>query len=170
MSADMTATTYTFATALAANTTYYWSVVPKNESGSAADCVVQSFTTGTLSAPYCVPIYTSGKTDGDLISNIVISGTTLANNTGTEEVNPAYTYFTGQPNYTAELQAGSSYQVAVTVGSYGSQNVAVWIDYNDNSVFETSERVGFTTTSIAANGTATFTISLACNPPLGTHR
>ncbi|MCB0781966.1 MAG: hypothetical protein KDC03_20965, partial [Flavobacteriales bacterium] len=52
---------------------------------------------------YCEPIYTSGKTFGDLISNVEILGTTLANNTGTAPVNPAYTYFTGQPNYTADL-------------------------------------------------------------------
>lgn len=119
---------------------------------------------------YCIPAYTTGKTDGDLISNIVISGTTLSNNTGTDPVNPAYTYFTGQPNYTANLQAGSSYNITVSVGTFGNQNVAVWIDYNDDGFFGTSERVGFTTASITSNGSATFPITLACNPALGTHR
>ncbi|MEC3874408.1 GEVED domain-containing protein [Chryseobacterium salviniae] len=151
------------------NTTYYWKIVPKNAAGDAVGCMEQLFTTDN-SVLYCTPTYTTGKTDGDLISNVVISGTTLANNSGTDPVNPAYTYFTGQPNYTGQLQAGGTYNVTITVGTFGSQNVAVWIDYNDNGVFETSERVGYTTTSIAANGTATFPITLACNPPLGTHR
>ncbi|WP_291095118.1 GEVED domain-containing protein, partial [Flavobacterium sp. UBA2787] len=129
----------------------------------------------TLSGPafcgtYCNPVYDFGKTDGDLISNISILGTTLSNNTGAAPVNPAYTFFFGAPNLTAELQAGSTYTVSVTVGTFGSQNLAAWIDYNDNGVFETTERIGFTTASIGANGTATFQISLACNPPLGEHR
>jgi hypothetical protein len=119
---------------------------------------------------YCTPSYTTGKTDGDLISNISISGTTLSNNSGTSPVNPAYTFFTGQPNYTGTLQAGSTYNVSVSVGTFGGQNLAVWIDYNDDGLFSTSERVGYTTASIDANGVATFPITLACNPALGTHR
>lgn len=119
---------------------------------------------------YCTPGYTNGTSDGDLISNIVIQGTTLSNNTGADTEGPSYTYYTGQPNYTAELQAGNSYTVDVTVGPFANQNIAVWIDYNDNGLFEPSERVGFTTASIDAEGTASFNITLACNPPLGTHR
>jgi len=120
---------------------------------------------------YCTPTYTFGKTDGDLISNAVIVGTTLANNTGTSPTNPAYTYFNTLPNHTANLQAGTSYQIQVTVGTFGSQNVAVWIDFNENGLFETpNERVGFTTTSIGSGGTGTFTLSLPCNPTPGVKR
>lgn len=95
----------------------------------------------------CTPTYTIGKTDGDLISNVVITGTTLSNNSGTAPVNPAYTYFNTLPNHTGTLQAGTSYTIQVTVGTYGSQNVAVWIDFNENGVFEPVERVGFTSSS-----------------------
>lgn len=126
-----------------------------------------TFTTTDL---YCTPAYTVGKTDGDLISEIIISGTTLNNNSGTAPVNPSFTLFTGQPNYTADLQAGASYTVSVTVGTFGSQNVAAWIDYNDNLTFEASEKIGFTTAAIGANGSATFIISLSCAPPVGLHR
>ena len=165
---NVTGTTYT-SSILTANTQYFWQVVPKNGAGSATSCVEQSFTTGVL-LNYCTPVYTTGKTEGDLIANITISGTTLANNSGALAVNPAYTFFTGQPNYTGDLQAGASYTVNVTVGSFENQNMAAWIDYNDDGVFSTSERIGFTTSSIAANGSASFNISLACNPPLGIHR
>ena len=119
---------------------------------------------------YCLPTYTFGKTDGDLISNIVITGTTLSNNTGTAPENPAYIYFTGQPNYTATLEAGTSYEIQVTAGSFGQQNSAVWIDFNDDSVFSTDERVGYTTTQTAAFGTAIYTIGLGCDAPAGLHR
>ncbi|WP_442787770.1 GEVED domain-containing protein [Flavobacterium suncheonense] len=154
--------------ALTPGGTYYVTVIPYNVIGDAVGCNASSFTTCVVC--YCDPIYTTGKTDGDLISNIEIIGTTLSNNTGADPVNPAFTYFTGMPNYTATLQAGNTYTVSVTVGSYGGQNVAVWIDYNDDGTFDTSERVGYTTGSIAANGTATFQIVVACNPALGTHR
>ncbi|MBK9514342.1 MAG: T9SS type A sorting domain-containing protein [Flavobacteriales bacterium] len=118
----------------------------------------------------CTPTYTIGKTDGDLISNVVITGTTLSNNSGTAPVNPAYTYFNTLPNHTGTLQAGTSYTIQVTVGTYGSQNVAVWIDFNENGVFEPVERVGFTSSSIASNGTGTFTLSLPCDPTPGVKR
>lgn len=150
--------------------TYYKCVVTCTASGQSTESTPILVGMTAPNACYCVPIYTVGKTDGDLISNIVINGTTLANNSGTNPVNPAYTYFIGQPNFTADLQAGGTYTVSVTVGTFGNQNMAAWIDYNDNGVFETNERVGFTTAAIGANGTATFTITLACNPPLGTHR
>ncbi|WP_313807532.1 GEVED domain-containing protein [Flavobacterium sp.] len=154
--------------ALTPGGTYYVKVTPYNVLGDAVGCTESSFTTCLIC--YCEPTYTSGKTDGDLISNIQILSTTLSNNSGTDPVNPAYTYFTGMPNYTTTLQAGNTYTVSVSVGTFGGQNVAVWIDYNDDGVFDTAERVGYTTTSIGANGTATFQIVLACNPPLGTHR
>lgn len=119
---------------------------------------------------YCMPTYTNGKTDGDLISNIVITGTSLANNTGTAPVNPAYTLFTGQPNYTATLFPGVLYEINVTVGTYQQQNIAVWIDYNDDFVFAPEERVGYTLTEIGSNETGTFSILLDCTAPAGMHR
>lgn len=151
-------------------TTYYQCVVTCVPSASSTTSTPIMVELNPGNQCYCTPIYTNGTVDGDLISNIEIVGTTLSNNSGAEPGGPSYTYYIGQPNYTAELQAGNSYNVNVTVGEFGGQNVAVWIDYNDNGLFEASERVGFTTASIPANGSASFTITLACNPPLGTHR
>lgn len=162
------------------NTTYFWQVVPKNAIGSAMGCVIDSFKTAGAPCP-CVPIYTTGKTFGDLIANIAISGTTLANNTGTAQVNPAYTFFPPSlgANYTANLSAGTSYVVSVSIGTWGNQGLAAWIDYDDDGVFTTAERIGYTNgtigtgsggTPIPANHTTTFNISLPCNPQVGAHR
>jgi len=167
--ADVTETSY-IAGMLEENSTYYWYVIPFNEFGEAEGCTeVHTFSVG-IGGCYCIPEYDFGTSDGDLISNVEILGTTLANNTGTTPGTPSYTYFTGQPNYTAELQAATSYTVSVTVGTFGTQNVSVWIDYNDNGIFEEEERVGNTDVSIGANGSATFSINLDCNAPLGVHR
>lgn len=124
----------------------------------------------SISACYCLPTYDNGKTDGDLISNVVIAGTTLSNNTGTAPVNPYYTYFTGQPNYTATLQSGFSYPITISVGTYGEQNVAVWIDYNDDAVFSDDEKIGYSQNQIDGSGSGTFNITLSCDAPPGTHR
>lgn len=151
------------------NTTYYWSVTPTNNIGTATNCLELSFTTPNGSC-LCTPIYTTGKTLNDLISNVVITGTTLANNTGTDPVNPFYTYFTGQPNLTATLQSGTSYTMQVSNGSAGTGNVAVWIDYNNNELFEESEKVAFTTASMAGSSTVDLNFTVPCMPQTSIRR
>ncbi len=149
--------------------TFYRAIVTCAAGGSDASEPVQVLQTPANEC-YCFPNYDFGKTDGDLISNVVITGTTLSNNTGTLPVNPFYSVFQSEPFHTAELQAGATYEIQVTVGSYGQQNVAVWVDYNDDLVFSDDEKVGFTTEEIASGGTGTFDIQLACDPPAGAHR
>lgn len=139
-------------------------------------------TTGyiTINQPtqcYCVPIYFNGTQAGDLISNVEIIGTTLANNTGFVSGVPSYTFFTGQPNYTTTLIPSSSYSLSIATGEYGSQGYAAWIDYNDDGVFTINERIGYTNGTIGTgftmgqvNDSSSFVISLTCNPPAGVHR
>jgi hypothetical protein len=165
---DVTTASYDVAT-LEENTVYYWYVVPFNEFGEATGCSEVHTFTASMDGCFCDPVYTTGTGSGDIISNVEIPGTTLANNTGTA-AGPYYTYYTGEPNYTAELQAGTAYEVAITVGTWGSQHVAAWIDYNDNGIFEMSERIGYTTVSINANSTASLPIYLDCQAPVGVHR
>lgn len=160
------ATSPTYSTTQTATTSYQ--CIVSCGASSATSNPVQVLTS-PASECYCFPFYNNGKTDGDLISNVIIAGTALSNNTGTAPVNPYYTYFSGQPNYTATLQSGYSYQMSVTVGTYDNQNDAVWIDYNDDAVFSPEERVGYSDV-IGSNGTGIFTISLACDAPQGVHR
>jgi hypothetical protein len=148
--------------------TYYQCVV-----SCGADSTTSTAVLVEMNAPqncYCMPTYDYGKTDGDLISNVVIPGTTLSNDTGTDPVNPSYTYFTGEPNYTAELQAGVTYAINVTIGSYGQQNQSVWIDYNDDTYFTADEKIGYSTAALNGFDTSTFNIQLSCDAPPGTHR
>ncbi|MFY8188325.1 MAG: GEVED domain-containing protein [Flavobacterium sp.] len=115
----------------------------------------------------CLPVYSFGTGFGDLIANVSIAGTTLANNTGTTAGGPSYTFFSGLPNLTAELAQGSTYTVSVSVGSFGDQNIAAWVDFNNNLTFDPSERIGFTTAPIGGFGQATFQIVLPLDAPLG---
>lgn len=124
---------------------------------------------------YCTPTYTFGKTSGDLISNIAITGTTLSNSTGTAQTNPAYTFFNSLPNHTGDLAAGGTYNVNVSVGIWGDQVVRAWIDYNDDGIFSSSESIGAAIIAPGGGPTgpfppASFGITLSCSPPLGIHR
>ncbi len=116
---------------------------------------------------YCTPTSTSGCSFGDLIARVQLN--TLDNNSGAACL-AFYNNYTTNPALTTTLQSGITYSCIITAGAY-SQAYAVWIDYNDDGVFSTpGERLGFTATAVPAGGTASFNVTLACNPPLGVHR
>jgi hypothetical protein len=158
------ATSFNYTATPTATTWYQCVVTCTNSASSATSNPVQ-----VLYNPYCNPAYITGTLYGDLISNVAITGTTLNNNSGTATSGPYYTYYNNLP--AAVMSAATSYQVQVTCGSFPYQAFAVWIDYNDNYVFEASEKVGFSTAyTTAAFQTVSFNINLACTPPLGNHR
>lgn len=158
------ATTFNY-TATPTATTWYQCVVTCINSGATGT----STPVQVLYNPYCNPAYIYGTQYGDLISNVAIPTTTLNNNSGTATNGPAYTYYSNIPAPT--LQAATSYNLQVTAGSYTYQAFAAWIDYNDNYIFEPSEKIGFSPAyTTAPFQTVTFQINLACTPPLGVHR
>jgi hypothetical protein len=154
-------TTATFS-GLTIDTNYFWWVRANCDGVDKSSWVAGA----TIRPGYCIPNSTSGCSSGDLIARVVLN--TLDNNSGTTCVN-FYNNYTANPALTTTLQAGSSYSCQVYTGAF-AQVFAAWIDYNDNGIFETTERIGFTSSAVAANSSASFPISLACNPPLGTHR
>ena len=158
------ATNFNYVATPTASTWYRCIVTCSNSASSGTSNPVQ-----VLYNPYCNPAYTYGTQYGDLISNVAITGTTLNNNSGTATNGPSYTYYSNLP--AAVMQAATSYQVQVTCGSFPYQAFAVWIDYNDNYIFEPSEKVGFSTAYTTTSfQTVSFNINLACTPPLGVHR
>ncbi len=144
-------------------------------SASSTSAPTAALVQGAATDCYCIPAYTSGITAGDLISQIAITGTTLLNNSGIGTTGPSYTFYgppiyTG-PSFSATLEAGIPYSVNITTGSFDGQNLAAWVDYNDNGIFDTTERIGFSTAATTtAFETTSFTINLACPAPYGVHR
>ncbi|SCY28806.1 GEVED domain-containing protein [Flavobacterium caeni] len=164
--ANVTGLTYTPAI-LNANTQYYWQVVPKNANGDAVGCAVQSFTTGTA-INYCAATYSNGcgSTGGDAITNVELG--TLVNASGCA-ASPYYTFYNAVtvPN----LMQGSTGEVKVTMGADTTgQYSAVWIDYNQNGVFEASEGVMASTNAGGAGVPATLNISIPAGAVLGNTR
>jgi hypothetical protein len=111
---------------------------------------------------YCAATATHACATGDeYVANVTLN--TINNTSPCGQ----YSNFTSQ---TTTLVRGQQYTVSVNTAIVGSQNVAyldnqiaVWIDFNNNQTFETSERVGLTT---VAQNTA-FPVQYSFTVPVG---
>lgn len=83
---------------------------------------------------YCIPMSTYGPTDGDFIANVTLG----AINNSTGGVN-TYEDYTAQSTV---LTQGTSYTLSITSGDYGIDVYAAWIDYNVDTTFQASEKLG----------------------------
>lgn len=156
--------------------TYYQCVVTCSSSGASAVSTPILITTNA----YCNPDYTGyaatpqngneGTVDGDMITNVTITGTSLNNTSTSVYPSAQYTFYSSLP--AINLYPSNSYNVNVTAGNFTAQNFAVWIDYNDdNDFYDAGELIGYSAAATTvAYQTVSFTINLACTPPFGTHR
>jgi hypothetical protein len=128
-----------------------------------------------VSLSACIPTMTYGCTDGDVVARVILN--TLDNNSGTgcPSGTLGYSNYTTNAALTTTLQPSTSYNCIVYAGQYGA-NYAAWIDYNDNLIFETTERIGYTLSTVAGSGfvgvlgsSASFPVTLACTPAAGQH-
>jgi hypothetical protein len=131
------ATTSYMASNLLANTQYYWKVVPKNFTGDAVGCGVQSFTTGVL-YNYCLPAH-AGCGAGN-ITNVTF-GTI---NSTTTCSGAAYIAFPAAGPTTVVPQG---YNVSLSVTTDAACIISCWIDYDQDGLFEASEWTQVTTSS-----------------------
>ena len=145
-----TATTYNV-TGLTAATAYTFSVKAKDEAGnvSASSNVVNTITLGA-SVIYCTY---KGTTSYEWIDYVSYGG--ITNTTG---ANGGYADFTSQ---VATVAQGSTSKIVLSVG-YAStvykEYWSVWIDFNKNGTFESSERVVSGSASNAGNVSADIAI------------
>ncbi|MFA6951225.1 MAG: LamG-like jellyroll fold domain-containing protein, partial [Lentimicrobiaceae bacterium] len=109
---------------------------------------------GSSILEYCQPEYTYGTSDNDYISLVQLDY--IYNLTGASS-SPYYYYY---ENLSTDLIGNSIYEIVLRAGTYyRSNNIAVWIDYNQNGTFETNEKLGQVTLDIFTyQGTIQFTI------------
>lgn len=117
-----------------------------------------TFTT-TEASPYCIPVLDC--TDGDMITNVTfqeIDNTTTCSPDG-------YGDYT---DMVATVQPGSDYPISVTVGDgWTHESVSVWIDFNNNGVFEEDE---FFYIGTGSDETLTANIHIPSNATDGSYR
>lgn len=135
-------TTYIAIPAMAANTQYFWKVIPKNQYYSASDCPVWSFTTGNVLI-YCASSATS--TADEDIENVTFN---TINNTSPSPTCAMYTDYT---NISTTVIKGFTYPISVTKldcegSGFYSFGLTAFIDFNQNGQWDLpSEQVWLST-------------------------
>lgn len=91
-------------------------------------------TEGAPAAAYCEPAPTNGPGEGDFIANVTLGD--INNSTGGVNAYEDYTAMS------TNLEQGGSYTLSITNGDYGDDTFAAWIDFNRDTVYQASEKVG----------------------------
>ncbi|WP_339839226.1 GEVED domain-containing protein [uncultured Flavobacterium sp.] len=131
-------TSYSFVGTI--NTTYYYTVVPFNAFGSATGCTEQNFMT-VATGCYCTSVPTSNDALG--ITNVQLGTTDFP----TTDV----TYFDHSATQVT-LPQGVNSNVQISFATGYTYNTYIWIDLNDNYIFDASELV-YTGESLSTNPT-----------------
>ncbi|MFT3793887.1 GEVED domain-containing protein [Flavobacterium sp.] len=117
---------------------------------------------------YCLPTYGAGPGTVDQIANVSVG--TLNNPTGSLP-SPYYTVYENVniPDFTRS----TTVNVSVTFGNDTTNNCGIWVDFNQNGVFDTSEAFLSTAASAGAttaNGTSVIAIPIPAGAVLGKTR
>jgi hypothetical protein len=147
------------------NQTYYYRIRPTNATVASIQATVST------SAFYCKPIYDFGCTDGEVIADFEVAGTTLRNLNSGCSTN-GYGVVGGTPT---SVVAGTTYSftakaVAGGSGLYYPQHVAIWIDANKDGAFSASEMVFQTNASNVMDPILTGSFTIPANSLAGVTR
>ncbi len=103
---------------------------------------VQKIDVSTLGSAlaYCTPTAASGCSGGDQIESFSIQNTTLSNLQSGCSVGSYANYNSSAHNVVAGSNYTFTYQALTqSDGSFFPQNIAIWLDVNQNGVFDTNE-------------------------------
>lgn len=126
------ATASTLATSQTAATYYRCGVTCSSSTGFSSSLQINM---NTFLYCYCAANYTSGCGSSDVITNVTFG--TLNNTTACAAL-PASTDY-GLSVTAPNIAIGSTVPFSATVGAGGGEHVAIWIDFNQNGTFETTE-------------------------------
>lgn len=118
--------------------------------------------------PYCTPYPGLGScSSGDLIDDFVLVGEngTAINTIGSGCASGGYANLTAQ---SVNLAQGITYTAFVSTVVFPDDNLAIWIDFNDNFVFEPTERVA--TYDDVSTTSSPVSVVIPANATLGIHR
>ena len=146
----VTGTSYT-ATGLTAATAYTFSVKAKDAAGNiSASSNVVNVTTLSNTITYCAS--QGNNVSDEFIDYVALGG--IANTTGANAGYGNFTSLVGNVPYGSNT---ITYSAGFTGSAY-TEFWSVWIDYNKNGTFETTEQVATGSSSSSANLTSTFTV------------
>lgn len=149
---------------LTGSTTYYVRVYDYY-SGTPA---TTTFTICLTTPASCTPYYSTGTTYGDFVNRVQLN--TIDNTpAGTGSTIGSY-YNDYYSTVSTSLQAGTSQTITITVGTYGAQTVAAWIDYNaDGDFADAGEKLG-EAANVAASAAAAINFTIPAATAAGDKR
>ena len=161
-SGNVTTNSYT-STNLAGTTQYFWRIKPKNTCGEGTFSNIFSFT--TINPTYCSSTFTDEVGGKEYISNVTFN--TINNNSG-NNMSGGYEDFTA---ISTNVKRGDAHSISVTLDPDGYQDhVYVFIDWNQDFVFDNAtERYSLGTIS-GLIGTATGSITVPNDARFGSTR
>ncbi|HRO75269.1 MAG TPA: GEVED domain-containing protein [Crocinitomicaceae bacterium] len=120
---------------------------------------------------YCEPVYTYGCQDLGAGEFVGINDFMLTGENGTE-INDFGTgcstnSYDDRTTESVDVYANNTYSAYISSNAIYAQGATVWIDFNDNGVFESSEMAG---TNLSVNAAGTVSISIPSGATLGSHR
>jgi hypothetical protein len=124
------------------------STISSNECG---EIVVTLISAGSGSE-YCIPNYSSGTINGDFINSFTL-GSISNPNTGSSS-GASYNDYT---NLSTQLSASTTYTISVQNNPDFAENIAAWIDYDQNLEFSETELLDQIQIVAGATGQITFT-------------
>ncbi|UQB68746.1 T9SS type A sorting domain-containing protein [Epilithonimonas zeae] len=147
----------TYTATVSAKTWYQCIVTCSGSSGTSSPV--------TVNIDYCTPTYSSGGAN-DIITKVQLN---TLNDTTIPITTPYYYDRRSAQNAIPDLQRGSTNTVLVTVGNDTNQYGRIWIDFNQNGVFESGESFA-TATNWGNNGTGSISIVVPTDAVLGNTR
>jgi len=116
-------------------------------------------------APYCTPTYSTGCTVGDGLTSFQLGSInqTIACN------GSPYTWYHDYTSVSTLMLINNPTTLTVVAG-YSSTYVRVWIDFNNNNLFETSEIVVSSLVCSSSGVAYSTTITIPTGTPTGNHR
>ncbi len=157
-------------TGLTANTTYFVRVYEYLRCTGSPNTNYYNVTAATnnpgnfTTLAYCVPTYSNGPGTTDQITNVTLG---LLNNSSGASASPYYTFFNSVTIPNIERSVNAS--VSISFGSDVNQFGAVWIDFNQDGIFDVSEGA-VSTSNAGSNGTTTIDLAVPLGATLGNTR
>ena len=137
---------------------YTVTLIVTNASGSntiSNTCYINVLAAGQQ---YCLPNPTNGTNGGDYINSVTLN--TLSNVGTGSAGGVSYTYYN---TISTDLYGGSLYTISVENGTYATDTIAAWIDYNGDGDFaDAGEKIDQISTT-AANSTYNINFTVPTN-------
>ena len=113
--------------------------------------VLLTATGGSIAQTYCIPVMTNASASDDYINNFTFADLSNLNSGDTPT---DYTYYSG---LTANVVAGGTYNLSLAGSTSWTNQFRIWIDFNQDGIFQTTESVFATVTGSSSTifGTAT---------------